>query len=197
MKVRKIKASKCICLVILSEKCYCTGAYGPPQHISQLVHSTHLWLVHNTTAILTSVSSSCKLTQEKGFSHPILSLNDYWTLETRWSVCECHWWPVVTFDNVGWSGKHQYSFSLPSRRGENSTWIDFIPHSAHSKYFWQRHMVERSAQQQAAQPQVWAVFTSLFQATCTSNVCNVCMLAGRQVGTQTDLAQTHRHRGKW
>lgn len=70
-------------------------------------------------------------------------------------------------------------FFLPSRRSnwENSTWIDFIPHSAHSKYFWQRHMVERSAQQQAAQPQGWAVFTS-FQETRASNVCNVCMQAG-------------------
>lgn len=90
--------------------------------------------------------------RRKGFSHSILSLNDYWTLETRWSVCECHWWPVVTFDNVGWSGKYQYNFLLPSSRSNwgNSTWIDFIPHSVHSKYFWQRHMVERSAQQKAA-----------------------------------------------
>lgn len=43
---------------------------------------------------------------------------------------------------------------LPSRRSkwENSTWIDFIPRSVHSKYFRQRHMVERNAQQQAARP---------------------------------------------
>lgn len=67
------------------------------------------------------------ITAAESFSHPFLpvancdrkkriqpfhffSLNDYWTPETRWSVCECHRRPVVTFDNFGLSGKYQYNF---------------------------------------------------------------------------------------
>lgn len=93
------------------------------------------------------------------------------------------------------------TISLPSRKSnwENSTWTDFIPHSAHSKYFWQRHMVERSAQQQAAQPQAWAVFTWLFQATCTFRQAMYAIFTCRQAGrpSHTLLWLKHRHRGKW
>lgn len=103
----------------------------------------------------------------KSFSHSILSLNDIG-----------RWRPDGLSANVTggqllhltmWADLASIStILLLSRRSnwENSTWIDFIPHSVHSKYFWQRHMAERSAQQQAAQPQAWAVFTWLFQATC-------------------------------
>lgn len=79
---------------------------------------------------------------------------------------------------------------LPWRQSnwENSTWIDFIPHSVHSKYFWQRHMAKRSAQQRAVQPRAWAVFAWSFQATCTFWQATYAMFVCRQAGRHTRCA---------
>lgn len=85
---------------------------------------------------------------------------------------------------------------LPLRRRnwENSTWTDFIPHSGHSKCFWQRHMVQRSAQQHAAQPQAWAVFTWLYQATCAFRQAMYAMSACSHAGRHTSDGSLQNHR---
>lgn len=91
-----------------------------------------------------------------------------------------------------WQQSEQFCCLEDRATGKNSTWIDFIPHSVHSKYFWQRHMAERevhSSRLSSLEPEPCSL-DCFRQHAHFDKQCMQCSYAGRQEGGQAHK-QTH------
>lgn len=146
------------------------------------------------------------ITAAESFSHPFLpvancdrkkriqpfhffSLNDYWTPETRWSVCECHRRPVVTFDNFGLSGKYQYNF-CHLQEGATGEKIAFglisslirCTANISDKDIWWREV--HNSRLPSLLPEMFSLY-SFRQHAHLDKLRMRCLHAGRQAGTNT------------
>lgn len=109
-------------------------------------------------------------------------------------VCECHQWPVSTFDNVGWSGWYPYKFSRfqdratgKQKKQKKQNSIPFSHPNAQQRLMTNTYVGEKYTKAGCLAPclRCFHLILSGNMRINTSNICNAC----RQADTRTDLLQ--------